>query len=56
MITMGPGNRANATIAHTLWLFIINLSGVCPGVNVVSLQENRVMSTLLAKEKGLQVF
>jgi hypothetical protein len=37
---LGPGNQANATIGRALRLFIINLGGGTPGVNIMGNQGN----------------
>jgi hypothetical protein len=35
---LGPGNHANATIGRALRLFVANLAGLTPGVNVMACQ------------------
>ena len=40
---LGPGNRANATIGRALRLFITNLGGGKPGVNMMGSQGNPAM-------------
>jgi len=37
---LGPGNRANASIGRALRLFIVNLGGGRPGVNIMGTQGN----------------
>jgi hypothetical protein len=37
---LGPGNRANATIGRALRLFLTNLGGLTPGVNLMACQGN----------------
>ena len=43
LYAMGPGNMANATIGRALRLFIINIGGGIPGVNLMSEQGNPMM-------------
>lgn len=40
---MGPGNRANASIGRALRLFIVNLGGGSPGINLMSNEGNPMM-------------
>ena len=37
---LGPGNQANATIGRALRLFLTNLGGLTPGVNLMACQGN----------------
>lgn len=37
---LGPGNQANATIGRALRLFLTNLGGLTPGINLMACQGN----------------
>ena len=37
---LGPGNQANATIGRALRLFVTNLGGLAPGINLMACQGN----------------
>lgn len=47
---LGPGNQANATIGRALRLFIMNLGGGRPGMNMMGTQGNPAMYSMAIAE------